>query len=1154
MRTAMKRGAYISGFATLFLVILVLAGIPGSAAMAANSPGSALDRSVSFHIDAQPLSSGLLEFSDQSGVQVVSRTSLVSGSYTNGVHGRLSIREGLGRLLAQTGLSYMVNADRTISLVKAIAMGDPHTPGTIGASITDPSLTVAAAQSDGQANSSAPPAEQLHTQQSPNQKPAVVTLGTVSVTGTRIKQTSIQTAQPITVITASQIQQSGFVTVSQVLENVTQSGDLQVPESNVDSPTLGGDATAANLRYFGSDRVLLLVDGKRWPTRNLSTIPVSMIDHVEILQDGASAIYGSDAITGVINVILKTNFSGAEASAYMGMYDNDYGGLSGWDGKTQSYSFTIGNQGAKGGIVVNAEYQENDEIWARDRAQSTASWYTNGNELSLNEPGFYEIQSPELANAKLGQATCSASGTCKLGLVNFPENNPTLANFSNESSDNYFDNYWLPILPPQDTSSIFFHTHYAITDNVTFKSLASYSDENASINIEPGRMLFGTTGIYTDQGQGIGIGANNPYNPFGVDLVGNESQYCPDGKMLGGVPVASCTPNYLLTSYARQTVEWGTRVANLNTTNFNFRMGLNGFFDALDSEWDWEVESSYGRNNDTNVFPFGFESNSLVASQFDSPGAVPCNGPAQSAPGNSGTWQEINGKYYQILAPGCVPMNPFGGYNGATGQGSITPAMIAYSQVPDFNQTKSTIRDYTGDITGTLAQLPAGPLDVDVGGEALEENDSFQSDSIDIDKNADHNSSNPYAGRIWTHAEYFEFNIPLLANVPLAKSLTVDLANRWSQFSWEGEEPETSSLGVKSGTHASTGRAQIRWQTSDSLLLRGSWSQGFRTPSVEDLFVAAQANTGLLKDPCAPASANGSWAPPAPLPVGCDGVIHSQSSDRILTLTGGNPSLQPETAITHSFGFVYSPDWLSGFNVSADYYKIDLNNVIGTNGATTIMDECYFQNDPLFCSRITLTGNAIASISETPQNLGEEYSNGVDLAASYILPPTSIGNFQIATNWTFVRSFVAVTTDANSPTGFQAREEAGYVSIPKAKGNLTVNWDMGNWSANWRVSYIGKMWDECTSAMISLNWCSDPRAVDPLSDTQGMNHLGTTIYHDVALTYHVDPINTSFTLGIQNVFNKQFPAAQAFGANNMVTGVGYRIPGRFVYGRIGVKF
>lgn len=983
-------------------------------------------------------------------------------------------------------------------------------------------------------------------------------LGKVEVTGTRIKRTNVETAQPITIISSAQIRQSGLATVAAVLQNITQSGQPTTPETQVNN---GTDTVSADLRYFGSSRVLVLVNGHRWPTGNLSSIPTSMIDHVEVLQDGASAIYGSDAITGVINFITVKNFNGAEAHAFMGMYDNDYGGLSGWDGKTQQYNFTVGSSGTRGGAVVNAEYQENDEIFARDRAQSKEPhWTQSAGRFTPNEPGFYEIQSPQLANTTLGQATCSASGVCNLGTLDIPTNNPTLDNFTDRATDNYYEQYWLPFLEPQQTSSIYFHAHYNLADNLTFTSMAAYNLQDSQDIIAPGRWFFGEHGTYTANGKGIGIGANNPYNPFGVDLVGNASQYCPDGKTLGGAPVASCTPNYLLKLYHRYSVELGPRPFDNRNSNLVFRMGLNGFFDALGSEWDWELDSNYGNNYNVGTNG-GFVNTSRLASQFDSPGVQSCNGPAQSVPGSTGTWDKINGQYYQILLPGCVPMNPFGGYNAATGQGSITPEMMAYSQAAEHVVGASAIHDYTADITGNLAQLPAGPLAVDVGGEYLEQNGFTSPDNLTVEGNLNENASQPTGGREWTHAEYIEFNIPLLANVPLAKSLSLDVANRWSQFSWHDAEPPTSpGWGPDGGTHASTGRAQMRWQLTDSLLLRGSWSQGFRTPSIGNLYAAEGQALPMTTDPCAPDTLNGGWNPATPLPPGCHGMVHVQPSPELLQISSGNAKLTPETAISRSFGFEYSPDWLPGLNAGADFYKIDLGNTIGSVGINYILDQCYLNNDPSFCKFITMNGNSISSVNVSPKNIGEEYSNGIDVNADYTMPTTSIGNFRFSTNWTFVRSFVAVVPSGVSPTGFASLEKAGYANpgyssqIVKAKGNVGINWNMENWSAVWNILYIGKVFEPCSATTISLNECSQPNTYDPDTDTMGENELGTTIYHDVAVTYHADPINTSFTFGIRNLFNKQYPIALRAIHNGFLHGVPYRIPGRFFYARIGVKF
>lgn len=348
----------------------------------------------------------------------------------------------------------------------------------------------------------------------------------------------------------------------------------------------------------------------------------------------------------------------------------------------------------------------------------------------------------------------------------------------------------------------------------------------------------------------------------------------------------------------------------------------------------------------------------------------------------------------------------------------------------------------------------------------------------------------------------------------------------------------------------------MRWQPTSSLLLRESWAQGFRAPSLSDLYSGASQGFIVLQDPCAPDTQNGGWNPSTPLPPGCNGVVHQQPDNELKESGGGNPNLTPERAISRSFGFVYSPNWLPGFDVGADYYKIDLNNNIGSVSENYILDQCYIENVPQYCTRVTTSANIITNINVTEQNLGETYSNGIDFNADYSFPSTSIGNFRFSTNWTFVRSFVTVVPDASSPTGFKSVEQAGYSTdeIPKARGQLGLNWDLGNWSAVWNVQYIGHIYERCSATTIKMDECSEPNSFDENTGTMGKNHLGTTIYHDAAITYHAGLINTDFTFGVRNLFNKQFPAALTAANNSMLPEMGYRIPGRFFYARIGVKF
>ena len=988
-----------------------------------------------------------------------------------------------------------------------------------------------------------------------NPTPIIQELATVEITGTHILQSSAGAAQPIQSISADQIAQSGFTTISSVLQNIPQAGASLTSAAQSDSSN--GDATEIDLRYLGASRTLVLVNGQRWTpqldgTVNLNAIPASMIQHVDVLQDGASAVYGSDAIAGVVNIIMKNDFNGAEAHAYTGAYDSPGHSL---DGKTNEYDFSIGKSSEKSGIMLSGEFQSTMPVYAQNRYESAPGPFTQTDYLPGFDPPTLTIQSPALDNQMIGSGVCTSKGVCELQPGGGPNYNPTLGGFTNELFNaTYYPSQFM--LTKQDQNeSLYLNAHYQLARNITFTALAAYNNDD-SVGQIGSAWGAGVGGAYQVNGAAYGIGANNPYNPFGVDLVGNSAQYCPNGKTLGGVAVASCTPNYLLSQYNETIPAAYDRVSRDNIDTNTLRMGLNGDFHAIGSDWRWEGVFNYGRTYDT-AQDTGFTNIERLSEQLDSPGGLQCNGPGQSAPGTSGTWDQINGKYYQILIPGCVPINPFGGFNSVTGQSAITPAMAAWNQASNIFITTVTMRDFSGDITGKLVNLPAGPLGVAAGVESLNEMGSEIPDTLIEECLTSLRCIQPTFGRTWTYAEYLEANIPILKDMPFAKSLSVDLANRWSQFRWQGGVPGTPDAGAMNGTSASTGRVQVRWQPVEDLVVRASWAQGFRAPSVSDLYNAGGASYNINQDPCAPATENGGWVAGTPLPAGCGGVVHTQGSTRIEAQTGGNPLLTPEKAISRTIGFEYSPHWVSGLRVGADYYEIDLTNEIGTVPSQYILSECYDKSSPQYCNLITLTGNAVTLIEDIEQNIGGESTSGVDLDAAYALPENFLGDFSVTTNWTIVRSFLEDLPSATSASGFQSVQELEYATleVPKLRGTLNLNWEKGDFNAVWNVTYIGKIFENCSALTISNGECTSDTTVDPTTATKGVHELNTTIYNDASLTYDIEPIRTQFTLGIQNIFNKGFPIAYTAGAPPNFEGeMGYRIPGRFLYARLGVKF
>ncbi|MGA9855534.1 MAG: TonB-dependent receptor, partial [Gammaproteobacteria bacterium] len=757
------------------------------------------------------------------------------------------------------------------------------------------------------------------------------------------------------------------------------------------------------------------------------------------------------------------------------------------------------------------------------------------------------------------------STTCDMSLINPGTSNPTLANFRDWQNGDHYNyaplNY---LVTPNERTSLYVQGHYDLADNLTFNTMAIYNNRVSQQVLAPSPLFLGRSGTSVVNGEPITISAKNPYNPFGVDLTGGST-----GAASTCAAHDTCD---VLQFLGRRPLELGNRVFNQNTSSFAFRGGFNGYFNMFGNEWDWDSTYNYGNNYGSNLeVTNGGDVSGVVNLQnlqnaLGYPGEAPC----QISPTNTG------------LIPGCVPFNIFGGYNLQTGQGSITPAMAQYVLFEEHDLTSETMRDYTANLTNSsLFNLPAGPVGIALGGESLEHDAYEHPDSLVASGNSSGSKTAATDGREDTKAEYIEFNIPLVSDEPLMKSVSLDIANRWSQFTWKGGEEGVPGAGVQHSAANSSGRAALRWQATNDLLLRGSWSQGFRIPSVSEFFLGQSDSFPTLSDPCV--------ASPATTKPGFCPAAAKQPNSQIRTTIGGNPDLTPERSISETVGFVYSPGWLPGFDFSADYYKINVLNPVSVIGGQTIMNGCYIGGNLNYCNLITRAGGtqgnystsgSITDILNTNVNIGGIKTEGVDINTDYKFPSSAIGDFKASLNVTFVKQYVATVPFGNG--GLSSQEMSGTTSqstinvpfstgasgvvggIPKQRANFALNWNYGDWSAVWNVDYISHLIEDC-NALYSTAPAVASQLISTRCTTQSfsfpfdsaavvpVNHIGATTYHDVSVTYHLDSWNTDFTLGIRNLFDKEPPIAMSAFANSFLPTL-YRAPGRFFYGRIGVKF
>lgn len=980
-----------------------------------------------------------------------------------------------------------------------------------------------------------PPQGAAATAQSPT------ALQAVEVTGSRIKRTSVETAQPVTIVTQAQIKATGLITVGQILQELTSSGSAlnTFANSGGNNSYTGGGQTLVDLRGLGSKRVLVLVNGQRWVTAldgtvDLNTVPASIIDHIEILQDGASAIYGSDAISGVVNIITVKNFTGAEAHAYMGV-NTGHGHT---DGRTQTYDFTAGTGDNHSNIVLSVYDTKDDGIFTPQvpplnfnatRIPGTDYGYTGSSALPQGRFVFIPLTSSTPNDPNNGPAASTGLTSTQCPTVNFgsassplyyPNCDLTLPFGSSGGSpsdyvpflpQDHFDNFapYNYLRTPDERFGLYTSGHIDLADNLTLTGSVLYAHRESQQQAAPTPLFFASSSIAVD------IAANNKYNPFGFNLNTN-------------VPIG---PG-LLELIGRRTIEFGPRQYNENENTYYFNGGANGFFDVSGSEWDWntgyifskdtEVDTNYGSLNINNV---------------------------RIAEGFSDTCAAI---------PFCTPINLFGGQANP-----MTPAQLQYIGYTQQNQFGNNQRIYHADISNSsLINLPAGPLGFAAGYQYMEHDGFFIPDSVAA---LGYDSFNPKvpvpatSGRLSENAIYAEADIPLLANLPFAKEMDLDLASRHTKYS------EFSST---------TSRAALKWQPNNNWLIRGSWSQGFRAPSLSELFAGVSNFSASLNDPCI------NWATTSTAPAlvkqrcsnGFEGILPvpptyttagaGNAGGSINVLTSGNPNVLPETSISRTVGFVYSPDWLAGFNISADYFKIEIANTIQVVGSQQIADGCYYLGNAGDCSRIVRTSTGtIKDLNDAVTNIGGTLTKGIDINANYAFPASSVGQFTAALNATYVQAFEQYIPNGNngrtvtSLAGMQLNLGGNVFpdAMPRWRAKASLTWTFGNWTALWDMRYISSLQESCSNSndngpysLTNTGQCSSPNHQDNSLST---NRMPNTVYNDVQVKYDFNSVKTSVTFGVKNLFQK-FPGHDPLGFEPSL----YDLPQRLAYVSLGWQY
>ena len=901
----------------------------------------------------------------------------------------------------------------------------------------------------------------------------------VVVTGSRIARSDLEGVAPVTVYTSVDIDRSGATSIGQLLRELPSvSGGAQTTQVNN-----GGNGTMQiSLRGLGAVRTLVLVNGRRITasvgsgagvTVDLNTIPTSIIERVEVLKDGASAAYGSDAIAGVVNIITKKGYDGFEFTSYFG--DSTEGG-----GSRKQFDLVTGGSGVDNNWIFVGSYTDEEEIEVTDREWAEVPLFA-----ALGDVIFLGSSAPPWGRYRAfsemaGGRDCNGDGSigdnnCDLTLGPEYGDFRTFNYFGGDSYNYAPANYQRQ--PNERWSLSFFGetrvnslSSAGVLGEVTGYVEASYTNREsnqklAEVPLAP-LAFFAYEAPYS---------ADNYYNPLGVDV--------PDWR--------------------RRMVEGGSRTSPNAEDTVRALLGLNGeWTSGALAGWSWDAHFIKGESRRETHFGHIYNLERVA-------NAV---GPTTGNPAD-GTLQCVNDP------ANCVPLNTFG-------EGSVTQEMIDYITFRT-NETFSMDQEIWSfsASTGSLFQLPAGPVGFAAGFEYREEyaEDVADSQVAALGDAATGTPRQPTSGSYDVTEGYVEVVVPLVADAPLMESLEFEAAVRVSDYSVFG-----STTNPKFG---------VRWRVNSDLVLRGSASSAFRAPNVGELYGGAGTSFPGVSDPCSGGRVGGNVCMDPRVPDEGFEIISTQ----IRTRVGGNPNLQPEEADIFTIGAVWTPEnMLVGLSVAVDYYNYEITDAIGGLGADFILNTCAMTGS--LCDKIDRfpDGNVRQLDNRTANASGVE-SEGIDLGVRYNGISLPVGEIDLRLDLTRV-----LTHDVIQPDG-EVIEHAGWFR-DEQDGHF------GEWKFVLGADYR-------FNQNLELSW--DLRFIDDTTEVYQDQFTGEyfertmdgVIYHDLQANWRtmLGDMQTVLTLGVDNLTDEE-PSFSLSAFNDNTDVRTFDTVGRFVYGRLRVAF
>jgi outer membrane receptor protein involved in Fe transport len=931
----------------------------------------------------------------------------------------------------------------------------------------------------------------------------------IIVTGSRVAKSTFDTTSPVTVLNSQDVEKLNLIDVGEIVAQMPSNSNF-FAANNVGLGNFNVGAQLVNLRglnpFFGT-RTLTLVDTRRVvPTTtgggvDVTLIPSMLVDRTETVTGGASAIYGSDAVAGVVNIILDTKLDGLKAQADFSRTTHGDGNV--WHG---SAAWGTGFADGKGHIVIGGEYQKTDSIGIcsteRDWCSSNYGMFTNNDYATNGQPHYIIGPNATSANTSLtGVLTqCEAFfGLCAGGpQLQFNQDGSALVpydpgkyasgagffGFRQGGDDQAVGAYDTTTLRPEVTRwSTLAHLTYELAPSVTAFIEGSYARSEAVIPV-----------------------ANGAIGPYAfVALLPNlytGSHIVADNAFLTPAEAAFVGPNGA--NFGRNMVNVQTARNETNNSTWRVVGGLDGNFG---NRWNWELYYEHGENkNDQHLYHNVVSTflNYALDAVDDGSGNIVCgvNIPGRINP-NTGAPYSAADVAAASSGGACVPLNLFG-----TGNVSQAAVDYAFRTLVEFSTYKQDVASLN--VNGDLFDgFGAGAVKLATG---LEYRHEYGIVTHDLANQPWYNNYTlsyglDYAGSIDVLEGYGELNVPVFRDSPVGKYFELDGAVRYTTNKAE------ESLGPQTGESKRhdfvTWKISGIWDVTDWLRLRATRSRDVRAAQFRELFQSYNVTAG---------GPFGSVANPWP---------GGSSSDAANITTGGDVNLRPEVANTITAGIVLSPN--KSLRFSADWYQIDLSDaIVGPPfglGAQNIVTQC-FQGVQEFCDRMTGEGTAdILTIDNTAVNLQGFTTRGIDFEGVYALQlnETSSLNFRVLASLLYDQLF---STGLGTPPVNYAGQSGptaafgSFNTAPKWQGNAFVTYNTGPFTGTVQVRYIGPgRFLTQTAAGGEAIGPDDPgySTTDPNSISD--NHVDSAVYVNISASYDITQ-NVSLFGSINNLFEK----------------------------------